>query len=143
MRGLAAPGDDDAGLDLLRAQQAHDVGDLAGLEVREQRHARDHAPGHDEVPGGAHRHRGVVLVVGGGGVDAELAALGDPGRTEPAGEHPVAAAVLQNILFKVNALDPFMYFAVAGMLTLVAAISCFVPARRATRVDPIVALRYE
>jgi hypothetical protein len=55
----------------------------------------------------------------------------------------VAAAVLQNILFKVNALDPFMYFAVAGMLTLVAAASCFVPARRATRVDPIVALRYE
>ena len=55
----------------------------------------------------------------------------------------LAAAALQNILFKVNALDPFMYFAVAGMLTLVAAISCFVPARRATRVDPIVALRYE
>jgi ABC-type antimicrobial peptide transport system permease subunit len=55
----------------------------------------------------------------------------------------VAAAALKNILFKVNALDPSIYFAVAGLLTLVAAISCFVPARRATRVDPIVALRYE
>jgi predicted permease len=55
----------------------------------------------------------------------------------------VAAAALQNILFKVNALDPFMYFAVAGVLTLVAAASCFVPAQRATRVDPLVALRYE
>jgi putative ABC transport system permease protein len=55
----------------------------------------------------------------------------------------VAAAALKNILFKVNALDPTIYFAVAGMLTLVAAISCFVPARRATRVDPMVALRYE
>jgi predicted permease len=55
----------------------------------------------------------------------------------------VAAAALKNILFKVNALDPTIYFAVAGLLTLVAAISCFVPARRATRVDPMIALRYE
>jgi ABC-type antimicrobial peptide transport system permease subunit len=55
----------------------------------------------------------------------------------------VAAAALKNILFKVNAVDPTIYFAVAGLLTLVAAASCFVPARRATRVDPMVALRYE
>ena len=55
----------------------------------------------------------------------------------------VAAGALKNILFKVNPLDPTIYFCVAGMLTLVAAASCFLPARRATRVDPIVALRYE
>ncbi|PYL42512.1 MAG: hypothetical protein DME29_09015, partial [Verrucomicrobia bacterium] len=55
----------------------------------------------------------------------------------------LAAAALQNILFKVNTLDPIIYFAVAGMLALVAAASCFVPARRATQVDPMVALRYE
>jgi putative ABC transport system permease protein len=55
----------------------------------------------------------------------------------------VLAAALKNILFKVNALDPTIYFAVAALLTAVAAASCFVPARRATRVDPIVALRYE
>ena len=55
----------------------------------------------------------------------------------------VAASALKTILFKVNALDPTIYFAVSGLLTLVAALSCFVPARRATRVDPMVALRYE
>ena len=35
----------------------------------------------------------------------------------------IAAAALKNILFKVNALDPTIYFAVAGLLTLVAAVS--------------------
>jgi predicted permease len=55
----------------------------------------------------------------------------------------VAAAALKQILFKVDPLDPTIYFAVSGLLTLVAALSCFLPARRATRVDPMVALRYE
>src|SRR5436190_23554464 len=55
----------------------------------------------------------------------------------------LAAAALQNILFKVSALDPLIYFAVAGLLTVVAAASCFVPARRATPVNPIEALRTE
>jgi len=55
----------------------------------------------------------------------------------------IAAAALKNILFKVNALDPTIYFAVSGLLALVAALSCFIPARRATRVDPVAALRYE
>src|SRR5437868_7260780 len=55
----------------------------------------------------------------------------------------LAAAALQNILYKVKPLDPSIYFAVAGLLTAVAAASCFVPARRATRVNPMVALRTE
>jgi predicted permease len=55
----------------------------------------------------------------------------------------LAAAALQNILYKVKPLDPTIYFAVAGLLTAVAAASCFVPARRATRVNPMVALRTE
>jgi predicted permease len=72
---------------------------------------------------------GIGLLVGAGGIALLLGV--------------VAAAALKNILFKVNALDPTIYFAVSGLLTLVAAASCFVPARRATRVDPMVALRYE
>jgi putative ABC transport system permease protein len=55
----------------------------------------------------------------------------------------VGRAALENILFKVNPLDPILYFAVAGLLTIVAAASCFVPARRATLVNPMVALRAE
>jgi ABC-type antimicrobial peptide transport system permease subunit len=53
------------------------------------------------------------------------------------------AQALQNFLFKVKPLDPFVYLVVAGLLTLVAALSCFVPARRATRVNPMTALRTE
>src|SRR5262249_42063643 len=55
----------------------------------------------------------------------------------------LVAAALRNVLFKVNPLDPSIYFAVGGLLAVVAAISCFVPARRATRVNPVEALRYE
>lgn len=55
----------------------------------------------------------------------------------------LAAAALQQILFKVNALDPILYSSVAFMLAAVAAAACFVPALRATRVNPMVALRTE
>ena len=55
----------------------------------------------------------------------------------------MAATALRNLLFKVNALEPSIYLAVTGLLTFVAALSCFVPARRATRVNPMVALRTE
>ncbi|HEX7516435.1 MAG TPA: ABC transporter permease [Chthoniobacterales bacterium] len=55
----------------------------------------------------------------------------------------MGGAALQNFLFKVNAHDPFIYTAVAALLTMVAAASCFVPALRATRVNPMEALRTE
>ena len=55
----------------------------------------------------------------------------------------VGAAALQNFLFKVNTLDPWIYSSVIALLAAVASASCFIPARRATRVNPIVALRAE
>jgi predicted permease len=58
--------------------------------------------------------------------------------------HLIGAEALQNFLFRVKANDVLaVYCAVAGLLSAVAAASVFVPARRATRVNPIIALRAE
>jgi len=51
--------------------------------------------------------------------------------------------VLGKLLFEVKPTDPATFISVAAVLTLVGIIACLVPARRATRVDPVVALRWE
>jgi ABC-type lipoprotein release transport system permease subunit len=50
---------------------------------------------------------------------------------------------MQSLLFHVPPFDPVTYASVSGMLAVVALAACWIPVRRAMRVDPMVALRDE
>jgi predicted permease len=72
----------------------------------------------------------IVFLVGGGVLLGSLAALG-------------VSRFLSSLLVGVATWDPLTYASVDALLILVALVACYLPARRATRVDPSTALRYE
>ena len=51
--------------------------------------------------------------------------------------------VLSSLLYEVSATDPVTFAGIALLLLLVSCIACYIPARRAARVDPLIAIRYD
>ncbi|MFZ0923723.1 MAG: FtsX-like permease family protein, partial [Candidatus Acidiferrales bacterium] len=71
-----------------------------------------------------------LFIVGGGVILGVLAAA-------------AMARLVGNFLVGVGALDPFTYISASLLLAAIALLACYIPARRAMKVDPMVALRYE
>jgi len=51
--------------------------------------------------------------------------------------------LIKGLLFGVRAIDPLTFVLIALLLTIIALLACWIPARRATRVNPLIALRQE
>jgi putative ABC transport system permease protein len=73
--------------------------------------------------------RGMILALSGAAIGLVVAAA--------------AARVMKSLLFSVSPWDPLTFASVPLLLCLVALIACYAPAQRASRVDPLVALRAE
>jgi ABC-type antimicrobial peptide transport system permease subunit len=92
---------------------------------------------------------GIRMAMGAGSGDVLGLVLGQAMRLAAAGV--IAGAIgalaltrlIRGLLYDVNSFDPLTFAAMAVVLMAVTALACIVPARRATKVDPLVALRYE
>jgi ABC-type antimicrobial peptide transport system permease subunit len=73
--------------------------------------------------------QGLAMILGGVALGL-LAALG-------------LTRLMKSLLFSVSASDPLIFLVTASLLTLVALLACWIPARQAMKVDPIAALREE
>jgi putative ABC transport system permease protein len=51
--------------------------------------------------------------------------------------------VMKNLLFNISPADPATFALITLVLVIVALIACYIPARRATKVDPLIALKHE
>ncbi|MCI0413661.1 FtsX-like permease family protein [bacterium] len=87
---------------------------------------------------GAEKLHIVRLVIGQGSllVFIGIGSLGLPGAF-------VMARLLESFLYGVTPTDPFTYVFVPSVLFFITLLACFIPARRAGKLDPLVALRYE
>ena len=86
---------------------------------------------------GARRRDVLRLILGGG------ARLVVPGVILGIAASLAITRLMSSLLFGISATDPLTFAGVALLLALVALLAAYVPARRATRVDPLIALRYE
>jgi ABC-type antimicrobial peptide transport system permease subunit len=86
---------------------------------------------------GAQRRDVMKLVVGQGLV---LTAIG---MAIGLGAAFVLSRMIVSLLYDVTATDPLTFASVAGLMMFVALLACYFPALRATRIDPIVALRHD
>jgi len=80
----------------------------------------------------------VLKLIGGTGLRLALAGvlIGSAGAL-------ILTRFLRGLLFGVSSVDPVTFCAMAVTLAIVTMFACYVPARRASKVDPLIALRYE